>query len=120
MWELTAECDLEVTDERAMSQASASLMADCRGSALDIKKHWEVGKTLGGGDGGDYRELDLGRGGYYAKTIMLKRPIHTAVFVHESLPCALTLTTAFIDANNVEALAQHVNETITDSNRPRR
>jgi hypothetical protein len=113
------ECKLEVTNEHGIPEASAALMADCRGSGLDVTKHHEVGKSMGGGKGGEYRELAMGKGGYYARTIVLKKPIHTAVFVHDSLPCALTVSTAFIDANNVEPLAQHVSDSITDANRPR-
>jgi len=113
-----AQCNLEKSDpDTKIPIASATAMFDCRGISLNVDKHREVHKQLGKDS---YHDVDIGKGGAYAKTVAAKITIHQVTFVHESAPCSVTVSTAQIDDDHSEALATHVNGKLTADNAPRR
>ncbi len=114
-----ARCKVEKSDENHMPVAMALLMADCGQAHLDVAKHRAIAKQMGSGKGGLYRDLDMGKGGAYTKTMVLKKPSYTVTFVHDKIPCAVTVSTSFIDADHAEELARAVNDRITEKNYPR-
>ncbi len=115
-----ARCKLEKDDPTShMPVAMALLMVDCGPAHLDVAKHRAVAKAMGSTKDGLYRELDMGKGGAYSKTMVLKKPSYTVTFVNDKIPCAITVSTSFIDADHAEELAHAVYDRVTDQNYPR-
>ena len=115
-----ARCKLEKSDPTShMPVAMALLMVDCGPTHLDVARHRAVAKAMGSGKDAVYRELELGKGGAYTKTTVLKKPSYTVTFVHDAIPCAVTVSTTFIAADHAEELAKTVYGRITEQNYPR-
>lgn len=115
-----ARCKVEKDDPTShMPVAMALLMVDCGPAHLDVAKHRAVAKAMGGSKGGAYRELEMGKGGAYTKTMVLKKPSYTVTFVDDKVPCAVTVSTSFIDADHAEELAHAVYDRLTEQNYPR-
>jgi hypothetical protein len=80
---------------------------DCRERRIDLKE-WEEQARRYSPDG-EYREVDVGKGGGYSDGL---GETHQILFVHSTVPCTIHVTAVRTD-DKTEALARHVDGKMT-------
>lgn len=95
---------------------TATVEVDCRERRLDLNEWSKQARTFAGKADDEYRQVDVGKGGGYSHAA--GSHVHQLLFIHSTVPCTVHVTLLFIEDNQTEALARHVDGKLTAANRP--
>ncbi len=92
------------------------LMVDCRDQSLDVGRLKEMAETMAGSDG-EFRAIDLGKGG--AKAYVPRMKARSIAFVHAEVPCAVSISIEPGTLDVGDALAAIAARRLSPQTRPR-
>lgn len=100
-----SECEWGAYSDKGIPQAIMNATIDCRQVSLNVDRWRSMMKAFGQKT---YKDVNLGKGGGRASLVLGKRSIHQFAFVHDRVPCAVSVTHSFTNTDKTLELATHV------------